>query len=123
MDTLSSPKQKSRDRKCYGRKSKPYIRGHPSWHFNLLMTTLRVETFKMNHSLQQIVLINAPESDRIVTSSKVMKFDSFNKVGVSAGMAGKFGREFISWIDSFERNLPISNINVCKLLHNHSFSH
>ena len=37
--------------------------------FNLLMTTLRVETFKMNHSLQEIVLINAPESDRIVTSS------------------------------------------------------
>ena len=56
-------------RKCYGGKSKPYIRGHPLWHFNLLMTTLRVETFKMNHSLQQIVLINAPESDRIVTSS------------------------------------------------------
>ena len=42
---------------------------HPSWHFNLLMTTLWVETFKMNHSLQQIVLINDPESDRIVTSS------------------------------------------------------
>ena len=32
------------------------------------MTTVRVETFKMNHSLQQIVLTNAPESDRIVTS-------------------------------------------------------
>ena len=39
------------------------------------MTTLRVETFKMNHFLLQIVLINAPESDRIVAALRIVVVD------------------------------------------------
>ena len=41
------------------------------WHFDLLMTTLRDEMFKMKNSLRQTMSLNTPKSERTVPISSI----------------------------------------------------